>query len=427
MRTRISLGLPALAVGLLALAQPAFGNGFALQDHDAKALGMSNAFAALADNPSANFYNPAGMSQLDGIQVEGNGTYIQGWSHFSGANSSEGEANTKPNPIFFPTFFGSAELPYNFHLGFGVFLPYGLSIEWPRDWAGRYGVTKAEINITEFNPNLSYKYVFTEGASLSLAAGFSVIRSALKLEQAIDLSALGASDGFSRLYGDTDDHLNFRWNVAVLLALLDGKVKIGAGYRAPIENIRIHGTAELDTPAATGLPRAMPAFTRVDLPDQLRMGVAVSPLDNLTLELDATWTNWTKVDKILLEFENPALNKTLNFGLNDSWFVALGANVKVVPDLLQVRAGVYYDETPVRLETRQSALPDSDRKGFSVGLGITPVKALEIDLAYLTVFFDTARRIKDPNSPPTPGTLPQGLGDYDTFAHVAALSVVVKF
>jgi long-chain fatty acid transport protein len=427
MRTRISLGLPTLAVALLALAQPAFGNGFALQDNDAKAEGMSNAFTAQADNPSANFFNPAGMSQLDGYQFSANGTYIQGWTHFSGANPSEGEANTKANPIFYPTVFGSAELPANFHLGFGLFVPYGLSIEWPRDWGGRYGVTKAMIQITEFNPNLSYKHVLSEGTTISVAAGVSVVRSYLLLEQAVDLSALGQPDGFSRLYGDTDDHLNFRYDVAVLLGLLDNKLKLGAVYRSPIENIRVHGTAEFDVPASVGLPRAEHAFTRIDLPDQLRMGVAYSPTDNLTFELAGTWTNWTKVDKILLEFETPALNKTLNFGLNDSWFVALGMNFKVVPDLLQVRAGVYYDETPVRLETRQAALPDADRKGFSVGLGLTPIPALSIDIAYLTVFFDTARRIHDPNQPPIPPNLPAGIGDYNTFAHVAQLTVGIKF
>ncbi len=37
----------------------------------AAASGMGNAFAAQADNPSALHYNPAGMTQLRGIQMMG--------------------------------------------------------------------------------------------------------------------------------------------------------------------------------------------------------------------------------------------------------------------------------------------------------------------------------------------------------------------
>ena len=427
---KISLGLPALAA-LLALAQPAFGNGFGLQDFDAKALGMSNAFAATADNPSANFYNPAGITQLDGVQGSMTGVYIQNWTHFSGANASEGEANTKANPIFFPAGFGSAELTNNLSIGFGMFSPFGLSIEWPRDWAGRYNVTKASIQVIEFNPNVAFKQTITEGTTIAVAAGFSLIRSALKLEQAIDLgNAPGQSDGFARVFGDTDDRLNFRYDFAVLLSFLDRKLRLGAVYRSAIEHIGVHGTAEFDTNGfPAGLPPSTRAFTRLDLPDQLRMGVAVQPMDMLTLELDATWTNWSKVDKVFLEFDDIGRKSILDFGFNDSWFIALGANIKLIPDLLSVRAGVYYDETPTRLETRTPALPDSDRKGFSLGFGVTPIPALSIDVAYLSVFFNTARKANDIGADlnQSQGGSPRGNGDYTTYAHVIALTIGLKF
>lgn len=428
MRTKIALGLSVTAVALgTALAQPAFANGFSLQDHDAKALGMANAFAATADNPSAVYFNPAGMSQLDGLQGSAMMGYIQGYSHFKGENAAEGEANARNLPIVFPAFFGTYEVNDQVHIGIGTFVPYGLAIEWPHDWSGRYVVTEGELQITETNPNVSFKQTIAEGASIAVAAGFGIVRSAIRLERAVDLSALGAPDGYFRVFGDTDDRLNFTWNVAVLLSLFDRKLRIGGTYRAPIDNIRIRGTAEFDVPAAAGIPSSTRAFARVDLPDEFRGGIAVQPIDPLTLEFDFTWRNWTKVDKIFIELDDIGRVSILDFGLNDSWFFALGANYKLIPDLLQLRAGVYWDETPVRLETRNPALPDANRKGFSFGIGVTPIPSLSVDVGYLTVFFDTARKHNEIGFDGVAGGTPRGNGDYDTFAHVIALTVGLKF
>jgi len=46
-------------------------NGFDLPDQDAFAVGRGMAFVATADNPSAIYYNPAGISQLDGHHLRG--------------------------------------------------------------------------------------------------------------------------------------------------------------------------------------------------------------------------------------------------------------------------------------------------------------------------------------------------------------------
>lgn len=49
----------------------------------AAASGMGNAFAAQADNPSALHYNPAGMTQLRGIQLMGGLSLVGGATDFA--------------------------------------------------------------------------------------------------------------------------------------------------------------------------------------------------------------------------------------------------------------------------------------------------------------------------------------------------------
>ncbi|MGZ4975154.1 MAG: hypothetical protein ACXWDN_20520 [Limisphaerales bacterium] len=46
-----------------------FAVGIQVPDQDAFATARGGAFVATADNPSAIYYNPAGISQLDGINA----------------------------------------------------------------------------------------------------------------------------------------------------------------------------------------------------------------------------------------------------------------------------------------------------------------------------------------------------------------------
>src|SRR3954454_4624881 len=55
--------------GVLALTPGAWALGIRLFDHDAFATARGDAFVATADNPSAVYYNPAGITQLQGHNV----------------------------------------------------------------------------------------------------------------------------------------------------------------------------------------------------------------------------------------------------------------------------------------------------------------------------------------------------------------------
>ncbi len=63
----------AIAILGVGLAWPAgsFALGFRVFDQDAFATARGDAFVATADNPSAVYYNPAGITQLKGHNVRG--------------------------------------------------------------------------------------------------------------------------------------------------------------------------------------------------------------------------------------------------------------------------------------------------------------------------------------------------------------------
>ena len=69
---------------MLMVACAAFGSGFALFEAGAKAVAMGGAFAATADDPSAIFYNVAGIAQLRRTEFLAGGTMINFANEFNG-------------------------------------------------------------------------------------------------------------------------------------------------------------------------------------------------------------------------------------------------------------------------------------------------------------------------------------------------------
>src|ERR1043166_4052268 len=62
------IGPVSLVVATVWATRPSqvFALGTRIPNQDAEAIGRGNAFAATADNPSALYYNPAGITQLEG-------------------------------------------------------------------------------------------------------------------------------------------------------------------------------------------------------------------------------------------------------------------------------------------------------------------------------------------------------------------------
>ena len=62
--------LSALVVGVM------FAGGYQLNEQDARAVGMGGAFVATASDPSAIYFNPAGLAFQSGINVLGGINFI---------------------------------------------------------------------------------------------------------------------------------------------------------------------------------------------------------------------------------------------------------------------------------------------------------------------------------------------------------------
>src|SRR5205809_593506 len=123
---KIKSGLRRLAlfglVGIALSSDSVFGLGFRIPNLDAEATARGNAFVATADNPSALYYNPAGITQLKGAQAELDFHAITLDSHFKGAGGQD--SHSKPELQGVPQLycvFTPTDKPYSF--GFGMYAP----------------------------------------------------------------------------------------------------------------------------------------------------------------------------------------------------------------------------------------------------------------------------------------------------------------
>jgi long-chain fatty acid transport protein len=157
---------------LSSAARSASAGGFDLPDQDAFAVARGLAFVATADNPSAIFYNPAGMTQLKGnnLRVGGYGIdLVPSYQAPGGGTTFHNEEPLSAIPQFYYTY-TLAELPLSF--GLGVYAPAGLESQWPQNSGFRSVGYQASLSEITINPAVAYKIL----PSLSFGAGLTINR-----------------------------------------------------------------------------------------------------------------------------------------------------------------------------------------------------------------------------------------------------------
>jgi len=184
LRTILTLALLTLVVSLV------FAGGYQINEHGTKAMGMGGAFAAQASDPSAIFFNPAGLTQLKGINVMVGATLIMPTASFTGPTGITGISPTTTDMVkqtFYPP---NAYVTYNhgdWAFGIGFFAPYGLGTEWPASWGGtpvalgQYEAYITDLKAFYVNPTVAYQV----NEQLSIGVGVSYV--------AINIAAAHAS------------------------------------------------------------------------------------------------------------------------------------------------------------------------------------------------------------------------------------------
>ena len=130
-----------LATAALAAPVPALAGGFYLQEQSPIEIGRAlSGGAAAGDDPSTIYFNPAAMTELQGVQLSAGASALMASAHQTNRGSYRsipGSTATVPvggsdggNPfesvIPIPSFYASAQVTDKLWLGLGVNAPFGL-------------------------------------------------------------------------------------------------------------------------------------------------------------------------------------------------------------------------------------------------------------------------------------------------------------
>jgi long-chain fatty acid transport protein len=363
----------------VAVAGNAFGSGYSIFEQGAKATAMGGAFAATADDPSAIFYNVAGIAQLRRTEVMFGGTIINFSNQFTGDPNdpfTAGASGQYRRHTFAPPN-GYFVMPIGNNLTFGVGLtaPFGLRTNWQEPFIGRFVSRDAEIKTVSVEPAIAWQ---TSDGRFAFGVGAEYRRGRVVLSRnsaAFNPFNQRISD-VATSYLSSDWENQWGWSAGVLFK--PANWRLGASYRAPM-TIDFKGTATItqiptgialfDASVAAGLPHTQGVTTAIEFPGTAAVGLAYTGIHNWDIEGDVTHTTWSRFKALTVNFnDQPAFGFTRPQNWEDTNSFRIGAN-HVVTDAWDVRFGALYDQNPQPTEVVSPLLPDSDRIGVSFGVG----------------------------------------------------------
>lgn len=384
-----------LASTLIAASGSAGATGFQLLELNASGLGNAYAgSAAIAENASTIFFNPAGMTQLKAREYSLGLTAIQPSLKFNDGGSSvgtlagtgnggnAGELGVVPNGYL------SWAYDKNLYMGIGFGVPFGLATKYDNPWLGAAQATSFEIKTYNINPSLAYKVSDT----VSIGAGLNWQRFDAEYKRQVGVADL-FGPGTAALAAATPLKLKLNdeawgWNVGMLIALSPA-TKLGVSYRSRIK-YDLDGDIVASGPSgAVNAGISSDARASIELPDTFILSVAHQYSDRWELLGDVSRTGWGKMSSIdIVRTSGPGAGttaQTLDTNFRNTWRVATGANYKLADDV-KLKFGLAYDQTPIKnAASRLVALPENSHIWFSFGSqwALSNGASLDLGIAHL--------------------------------------------
>jgi long-chain fatty acid transport protein len=377
-----------LALCALLATTSAFAGGYQVALQGQRQIGMGHTGTALAYDASSIFFNPGGLVFTKRNNITVGGSIIRSRVAYlapQDANApSDYTAQTESplgTPFTFYASYGKAES--NLKFGLGVYTPYGSGVKWADDWKGYAVLQELSLQSIFIQPTVSYRI-----GDIGFGAGFVYALGAVDLRRGI--GAIASSEGFSsaQLKGNAS---GMGYNVGVHYAYEDD-FTLGISYRSKVDMKVAGGDATFNVPSSAVLIGLFPSGgTKFDatlpLPATLSFGMADKLSKRFTMAFDFNVVFWSAYKELKFDYEKPvnrALSTTSPRKYRDSYIMRIGGEYMASPKLA-IRAGYYYDQTPVPDGYMTPETPDANRNGFTCGFGYKFSENFSADASFLFI------------------------------------------
>ena len=414
-----------IALALTGVCASTSANAAGWQLNDFSVAGLGRAYAGggvVGDDYSALAYNPAGMT-LGGTGVQAGISVIQLHADVTGeypAGSGKRDSTNVNVTTEVPNFFAQYKVNDRVAVGFGVYVPFGLAIEYPKDWIGTDHGIDSELAVIDYSTAVAVKAT----DKLSLGLGIFARNANVDLT-----SSMGA---FENEF-DLDD---WGWGLHVgAMYEFTKNTRLGVSYRSRSQH-KIKGDFDFMKGAPAGAPfyaGTYDATLPMDAPEQVQLSGYHKLNDKIGLSAGAKWTRWTRFDALTINNARSSVEVAQRW--KNAWNFSLGMDY-YHSENWTFRTGIGFDESPVpNSHERTTAIADNDRWEIALGASYKQ-NAWTFDMGYMFLYLPHYSVHNDrhnlsnqaPVNPFSPtGRLQQIDARYHTTAHVLGLQVQYSF
>jgi long-chain fatty acid transport protein len=415
-----------LGLALVSTHQVTEAAGFALSEQSGSGLG--NAFAgaaAVAEDASTIFFNPAGMTYLEGRQIVGAVNLINVRGNFDNQGSQaarnpslNGEGGNLGSFAAIPNLYYKQDINDQLKIGLGIGSPFGLKTEYNNNWIGRFQAIKSELKTVNINPSLAWKL----NDQWSLGFGVSAMWAQAELTSAVNL---GAAESSIKTKGDD---WGFGYNLGAIYQVTPD-TRLGLAFRSKVDQ---HLKGEARSPFT--LANASPSSTLntditadLSLPETLSLSSFSRLDDRWELLTDITWTRWSRFKALSIMRDNGSNTAigTTQEHWNNTLRYSVGLNYHY-SSTVKLRTGIAYDEEAIDTPFRTARIPGNDRIWLSLGASWQYRPATKLDVGYAHLFIKEAS-IYDDQRAATPSSKGLISGKYQGDVDILSVQLSHQF
>ncbi|EGR4157536.1 outer membrane protein transport protein [Vibrio cholerae] len=389
MKTNKTLLSCAVAFGLASVSTFTQAAGFQLAEYSATGLGRAYAGeAAMADNASAQWRNPAMLTYLEGTQVSAGAIYVnpnvdvEGTVNHAQLGKTHASSNDFAHDAVIPNFYLSHQLNEQMALGFALGTNYGMETDLGTDFAASHFGNQASVISKEANLNIAYqilpqlsigggvRYVMGEGHFGATAPAKNLIR------HPVTNNVMTLPKGTTLKYMEGEDN-SWGWQVGSAWQINQNH-RVGFAYKSEVV-MDFEGHAE-----GVSYGSYKPGMMSVTLPATAELASFHQLNDQWAIHASINWTDWSSFKELTAVFpEKSDLIKSENW--EDNYRFALGTTYQYDAKLA-LRAGVAYDTSAVDDKNRTATIPETDRTWVSVGGSYVATPQLTLDAGFTYIF-----------------------------------------
>ncbi|MAZ72384.1 MAG: transporter [Flavobacteriaceae bacterium] len=361
-----------------------YAGGYRVSLQGNKSLAMGHTGVAVVNSSESVFFNPAGLVYLENkLSITGGAFGV--FSDVAYQNTATGASAQTDSPVGTPFYlYGSYQATDWLAFGIGVYTPYGSTVEYEDDWAGSHLVNNIDLQAIFVQPTVSFKL----SEYFSVGGGPIYVNGSVNFNRNLNRTLTDLDGNRSEVTVDATGVTNWGWTVGAMFKPTEN-LTIGANYRSEIILDAEDGDADFENvPNSPLTPFADTSFdASLPLPAEMTVGLAYEFCDKWLFAFDYNRTFWDVYESLDIDFENPVIPDSFNpRNYKNASTYRFGLQYDATK-MFTLRAGYYFDESPVTEGFFSPETPRNDSNGYTAGLTVNISDNLQIDASFLYLHF----------------------------------------